>query len=282
VSAATASSAYGEALGWEPEQPQFKPLHLLISWLLTGVALWFAAIVLPGVTVVNNWDALLMAAVVAILNAVLPPLLAALRLPFMIALGFILILILNALVLLLGSRIIDGSYEVDNFGWALLAALVVAAVSVVLEVIFATNDNDAYTLRVVQRIARRQGGGQRTDVPGIIYLEIDGLALPVLQRAMRGKNEIHISRHPGNHLVDRAIVQDPGPLPCRFERAMNIFKLAFMTRADRNQSNGKKARAWLDEPCVTADIITIVRENSARLNYQIGFGLQQSAQLRVQ
>jgi uncharacterized membrane protein YvlD (DUF360 family) len=185
VSAATASPAYGEALGWEPEQPQFKPLHLLLSWLLTGVALWFAALILPGVTVVNNWDALLMAAVVAILNAVLPPLLAALRLPFMIALGFILVLILNALVLLLGSRIIDDSYEVDNFGWALLAALVVAAVSVVLEVIFGTNDNDAYTLRVVQRIARRQGGGQRTDVPGIIYLEIDGLALPVLQRAMR-------------------------------------------------------------------------------------------------
>ncbi len=185
MSAATASSAYGEALGWEPEQPQFKPLHLLLSWLLTGVALWIAALILPGVTVVNNFDALLMAAVVAILNAVLPPLLAALRLPFMIALGFILILILNALVLLLGSRIIDDSYEVDNFGWALLAALVVAAVSVVLEVILGTNDNDAYTLRVVQRIARRQGGGQRTDVPGIIYLEIDGLALPVLQRAMR-------------------------------------------------------------------------------------------------
>ena len=55
MSAATASSAYGEALGWEPEQPQFKPLHLLLSWLLTGVALWIAALILPGVTVVNNW-----------------------------------------------------------------------------------------------------------------------------------------------------------------------------------------------------------------------------------
>ena len=35
----------------------------------------------------------------------------------------------------------------------------VAAVSVFLEVIFGTNDDDTYTLRVVQRIARRQGGG---------------------------------------------------------------------------------------------------------------------------
>ena len=60
--------------------------------------------------------------------------------------------------------------------------------SIVLEVIFGTNDDDTYTLRVVQRIARRQGGGARTEVPGIIFLEIDGLALPVLRRAMRDGN----------------------------------------------------------------------------------------------
>ena len=48
-----------------------------------------------------------------------------------------------------------------------------------------TNDDDEYSLRVIQRIARRQGGATRTDVPGILFLEIDGLALPVLRRAMR-------------------------------------------------------------------------------------------------
>jgi uncharacterized membrane protein YvlD (DUF360 family) len=135
-----------------------------------------------------------MAIVVASLNAVLPPLLAALRLPFTVALGFILVLILNALVLKLGSDFIDGTYHVDNFGWALLAALVVAAVSVVLEVIFGTNDDDTYTVKVIQRIARRQGGAERTDQPGIIFLEIDGLALPVLRRAMRDGNAPTMAR----------------------------------------------------------------------------------------
>ena len=88
-------------------------------------------------------------------------------------------------MLKLASDVLDNTFVVDNFGWALLAALIVAAVSIVLEVIFGTNDDDTYTLRVVQRIARRQGGATRTDVPGIIFLEIDGLALPVLRRAMR-------------------------------------------------------------------------------------------------
>ena len=38
---------------------------------------------------------------------------------------------------------------------------------------------------MVQRIARRSGERVVTDTPGIVFLEIDGLALPVLQRAMR-------------------------------------------------------------------------------------------------
>ena len=82
----------------------------------------------------------------------------------------------------------------DNFGWALLAALVVAAVSIVLEVIFGTNDDDTYTLRVIQRIAKKQGGANRTDTPGVVYLEIDGLALPVLRRAMRDGNAPTMAR----------------------------------------------------------------------------------------
>ena len=115
--------------------------------------------ILPGVDIVGYGGALAVAAVVAVLNAVLPPLLAALRLPFMLALGFVLVLILDALVLKLASDLLDNTFAVDNFGWALLAALLVAAVSVFLEVIFGTNDDDTYTVRVVQRVARRQGGG---------------------------------------------------------------------------------------------------------------------------
>ncbi len=187
-------AAYGEAVSWQPERPRFKPLRVLVSWALTALSLWLTAKLLPGVDVEGTGGAFLVAAVVAVLNALLPPLLAALRLPFMLALGFLLVLALNAVVLKLASDLLDNTFTVDNFGWALLAALMVAAVSTFLEVIFGTNDDDTYTLRVVQRIARRQGGGSRTDVPGILFLEIDGLALPVLRRAMRDGNAATMAR----------------------------------------------------------------------------------------
>ena len=75
-------------------------------------------------------------------------------------------------------------YVRDNAD-AILAALVMSAASLVLQVVLGTNDDDEYALRVTRRIARRQGAGEPTDVPGIVFLEIDGLALPVLRDAMR-------------------------------------------------------------------------------------------------
>ena len=122
-------------------------------------------------------------------NALLPPLIAALRLPYTLALGFLLVLAVDAVALVIADDyLLPGFGEVDSFGSAFLAALVMAAVSMVLQVILGTNDNDEYTLRVVRRIARRQGAAEPSAVPGIIFLEIDGLALPVLRRAMRDGN----------------------------------------------------------------------------------------------
>src|SRR5436189_56323 len=75
------------------------------------------------------------ATLIAALNAVLPPLVAALRLPFTLALGFVAALVLDPIILLLASKIDPHSFKVDGFGWALLASLVIGVVSLVLEVI---------------------------------------------------------------------------------------------------------------------------------------------------
>ena len=131
---------------------------------------------------------------IAVLNAILPPLIAALRLPLMLVIGLLLVLVLDALMLLAADWITDGDLSVDSFWSALLVALVASAVGVVLDVIFGTNDDDTYTLRVIQRIARRSGERVETDAPGIVFLEIDGLALPVLQRAMRDGSAPNMAR----------------------------------------------------------------------------------------
>jgi uncharacterized membrane protein YvlD (DUF360 family) len=184
---------YGHSV-WTPERPKLQVFPLVFSWLATGIALMVAAWILPGVDIKSFWAALVVAALVAALNAVIPPILAALRLPLTLVLGFLLVLIADALILQVAASadVTDGVFTVDNFGWALLASLVVAAVSVVLAVILGTDDMGS--IRTSHRIARRQGIIASTDVPGIVYLEIDGLALPVLQRAMRDGNAPNMAR----------------------------------------------------------------------------------------
>ena len=100
----------------------------------------------------------------------------------------------------------------------------VAAVSVVLAVLLGSDDMSS--IRIAQRIARRQGIIASTDVPGIVFLEIDGLALPVLQRAMRDGNAPTMARWlaghaPAGRVGDRSVLADgrqPGGDPAGLQR----------------------------------------------------------------
>jgi uncharacterized membrane protein YvlD (DUF360 family) len=193
---------YAQPVTWSPQSPRFRPLHALLHWSVAAIAVFVAAAIVPHVTVQTLVpDAVVAAALIAVLNAALPPLVAALRLPFTLALGFVAALVLNPLMLLLASQIDPHSIKVDSFGWALLASLVIAAATVVIEVILGANDDDMYSLHVIRRVAGRQGARVRSDEPGLVFLEIDGLALPVLQRAMRDGNvpEMNRWRTDGTH-----------------------------------------------------------------------------------
>ncbi len=182
---APSAPPWGQQPRWQPEIPRLRIGRLVLSWAIGAAAVGAASWLLPGVALTGSRAAFAVAAAVAVLNALLPPLLAALRLPFTVAAGFLLALAGDALVLQLAAHALPDDIRIDTFGDALLAALTVSAVSLCLQIALGTNDDDEYALRVTRRIARRQGTSDRTDVPGILFLEIDGLALTVLRDAMR-------------------------------------------------------------------------------------------------
>jgi uncharacterized membrane protein YvlD (DUF360 family) len=192
--APSAGRDYGVRPQWRPGRPRVRPRRVLLQWVTSAAALYLAAMIMPGVTIEGPVAALLVAALIAVLNALLPPIIAALRLPYMLAVGFLLVLVLDAWMVMLAANLSDNTFKVDSFFAALLTSLVAAAIAVALEVVLGTNDDDVYALRVTQRIARRSRNRVVTDVPGIIYLEIDGLARPVLQRAMRGGHAPEMAR----------------------------------------------------------------------------------------
>jgi uncharacterized membrane protein YvlD (DUF360 family) len=176
-------SAYGETASWQPVRPRIRLFDLLLAWFLNGISLLVAAWLLPGTSFSDPWGAIGAAFVIGVLNAVVSPVLAALRLPFTLLLGFLIVLLGDALMLLAADALMT-DLHVSSFWSALGVSIVAAAVGVVLNVLLGTNEDDIYSLRVIQRVARR-AGREVTDRPGIVFLEIDGLALPVLRRAMR-------------------------------------------------------------------------------------------------
>lgn len=103
-------------------------MRFLIHWLVTGVALWVTAYILPGV-VVSSWQALAIAAIVlGLLNALVRPVLVLLTLPITVLTLGLFYLVVNGIVFLLAARLVSG-FAVAGFWWAVLGALVVSLVS---------------------------------------------------------------------------------------------------------------------------------------------------------
>jgi uncharacterized membrane protein YvlD (DUF360 family) len=175
----------GTQLAWVPGRPRLRPLRLLFAWLSSALAILIAAGIVPGASVNGFAGAVLVAAIVAVLNAILPPLVAALRLPFTVALGFLLVLALDAVILKLVADAAPEAISVEGFFDALVVSLFASAVSMVIAVVAGVDDDEGYAMRVALRVSRRAGPTTMTDAPGMLFLEIDGLSLPVLRRAVR-------------------------------------------------------------------------------------------------
>jgi len=187
-------SAGEERPAWVVTRPRLSARAVLAGWLLATAGLLAAAVLLPGLRVDGILGAFGVAAVVGILNAVLVPVIARIRLPLTVLSGFLVVLVLDAAVLWFAADSISGSIAVDGFGWAIAGALVAAAATLTFQVALGVNNDDTYSLRVIERMARRSGKQVHTDSPGIVFVEIDGLAFPVLQRALRDGHAPEMAR----------------------------------------------------------------------------------------
>lgn len=120
-------------------------MGFVLRVLISGAAIWFATLVLPGLTVVGADTTagtigviLLVALVFGIINAVVKPIVKVLAFPvYVLTLGLFTIVV-NALMLWLTAWITERSewgLRIDNFGTAVLGALIVSIVSFVLALI---------------------------------------------------------------------------------------------------------------------------------------------------
>jgi putative membrane protein len=103
-------------------------LGLLLRTLITGLGIWLATVLVPGVSATTT-SALVWAAIaLGLINAFVRPVLVLLTLPFTILTLGLFLLFLNAAMLNLAGWFVDG-FEVTGFWSAVFGAIVVSLVS---------------------------------------------------------------------------------------------------------------------------------------------------------
>ena len=107
-------------------------VKLLVKWSLSAVALMFLTYLLPGIMVKSFGSALLAAAVIALLNSIVRPILIVLTLPVTVVTLGLFLLVINALMFWLAGSMLSG-FEVSSFWWALAGAIVYSLLSMVVD-----------------------------------------------------------------------------------------------------------------------------------------------------
>ncbi len=157
--------------------------RLVVTLLVSTVALWLTATILPGVVVGRPLDAAIAVILMAIFNAAIRPVLLTLVAPRSLVLLGILVIVLQVVTFLFIAPLARG-VEVDGFTSALIGSFVYAAFNTVLTSILGVDRGGSYFGLLVASLMSKRAG-PKSDKPGLVIIQIDGLAHPILASRVR-------------------------------------------------------------------------------------------------
>jgi putative membrane protein len=107
-------------------------VRLLLHWILSAVAVWIVAKIVPGISVSGPTAALIAALVIGLVNATLGLLLKILTFPLTILTLGLFWFVINAIMLELAASLVQG-FQVRNFFAAFVGAILLSIVSSILQ-----------------------------------------------------------------------------------------------------------------------------------------------------
>lgn len=109
-------------------------VHILVSWLVSALALWLVALIVPGIELRNFGDALIATIVIGLVNATVGVVLKFLMFPLTFLTLGLFLLVIDGLLLKLAS-ILSPGFRVVGCLPAIIGALVLAILNAVLRYI---------------------------------------------------------------------------------------------------------------------------------------------------
>ncbi len=108
---------------------------MIKTLLLNSIVIFAGSYLVRGVQLKNYWTALGVAIVLAILNLLIRPFIVLLTLPLNILTLGLFTLVINAWILMIADKMIDG-FSLDGFGWAVLFGLIISVLNSLLLILF--------------------------------------------------------------------------------------------------------------------------------------------------
>jgi uncharacterized membrane protein YvlD (DUF360 family) len=157
--------------------------RLVITFVVAVISLLVTAGILPGVTIGRVVDAAIAVLLMTAFNALIRPVILTLVAPISLLLTGVMVLLLQIVTFLVIVPISPG-VEVDGFLTALIASFLYAGVNTVVTSVFAIDSGASYYGLLVSTLMAKRATGA-TDKPGLVIIQIDGLAHPILAGRVR-------------------------------------------------------------------------------------------------
>ncbi|MEX0771212.1 MAG: phage holin family protein [Balneolaceae bacterium] len=104
---------------------------MLYTIFINSIAVFLGAYLLRGVEVKNYWTALGVAVILALVNTFIKPLIVFLTIPLTLLTLGLFILVINAWMLMLTDKFIEG-FKVKGFFWAFIFSIVLSFLNAIL------------------------------------------------------------------------------------------------------------------------------------------------------
>ncbi len=201
-------SRLGRTSGWRVLRD--VAVQILAGVVVLSLTVWLT----PGISVSRAVGLVIAVVVYVAVGALLRPVLVWATGPLGWVGAILLALFANAIVMAVTLRLSPG-VEADGWVSVLVASWVFSMVAAALSWLLVADSDEVFVRRLVKDARRAAGEVEPTDVPGVVFVQIDGLPGPVLDQGIKSGRLPTLARwvRSGSHDWTEWDVQVPSTTP---------------------------------------------------------------------